>query len=575
MIKVQDQINAYNTLVSSLTAQGNGLKTIKDPSLWYDYINTFDDISEELKNLHTATYKIDEAKKDSIVNGSDPNEITVPQMINNVEVIDTAITSSYNTVKKASTMTVDAFKSNLRGDSNTLKDIVLEASKLYTKKDTFLGAKLTLVVNGNPQPDPPESIDYNNVTLNWNEVPGAESYIVSWEPVSQPSTLRTITNTYETKNTYVDIAVVMFENNATSGKYNITVAAKGPDLISEPSDPFEFNFTSDMEKIKILSATPVKRDGATDTNPELSNVGKYKISLEEDSVTAYKAKIDLLSELNSHESTAGMGDKKWIGLVIDTNRDVANGVEIKTRVDAADFTALDENEIKDAMEQGAKNRGAFVMWITAEDDGRVITLRHKANPSYTITLTINIIPYTKVIPILPSKNYNNFVSTSWVSGADKVISEPSKELEDGQEITQQELTDWDGIITVDNIDYASMVRYSEIDGIGGSTNAADFNRANIKIDGKLLSTVDGVALEVFNGVDIDGDSSDPNTDGEAYIDNGKTRFKYEIIFARKVDGTWELLSDRLGKNTEYVLLKADEVVGTADGGILPNITLVD
>lgn len=573
MSKVQDQINAYNTLVNSLTTQGNGLKNIKDPSLWYNYINTFDDISEELKNLHTATYKIDEAKKDSIVNGANPDEITVPEMINNIEVIDTAITSSYNNVKKASTMNIDMFKNNLRGDSDTLKDIVLEASKLYTKKEIFLDSKITLVVNGNPQPEPPESIDYNNVTLNWNVVPGAESYIVSWEPIAPAPALRAATNKYETKNNHVDIAVVMFENNATSGKYNITVSAKGPDLISEPSAPFEFNFQPDMEKIKILSVNPVIRDGATDTNPSLSNVGKYKVLLEEDSATAYKAKIDILSELNSHESTAGMGDKKWIGLVIDTNRDVANGVEIKTKIDALDFAALDENEIKDAMEQGAKNRGAFVMWITAEDDGRVITLRHKSNPSYTITLTINIIPYTKVIPELPSKNYDSFVSTSWVSGADKVTAEPSKELKDNQELTQQELTDWTGVTTVDNIDYASMVRYVEIDGVGGSTDVADFNKANIRIDGKLLSTIDGVALEVFNGENIDGQLAD--TDGEAYLDNGKTRFKYEIIFARKIDDTWELLSDRLGKNTEYVLLKADEIVGTANGGTLPNVTLID
>lgn len=571
MILVKDIIKEYNDKATELTNQGKGLGRVAEVN-WYDYINSFDNISEELKELHEATYKLEDGKEDTLFITANPLELTIPEMINNRDAIDAHLITGFNKVKPVGVGTVANFILNLKNDNSdiNIKDIIIDANDWSKKKAEFLDAELVRIIGGLPQPEAPEPT-YDGVTLSWEPVEGANSYLVTWDeanPVGGASGI----NEYETSDPHIDLAIIMTNFGAIPGDYLVKVFAKTDEgLVSEPSTEIAFTLIEDAEKIIVVDVTSVTRDGATDTNPELSNIGKYTVTFNGDTQTV---DVIAIASLESHESTSpGRGDAKWIGVIIKTNRDIAGGVEVNTpTMTPGSFAALDQSDIDDAIEQGVIGRSSFVWWLKSEDitEPKILHIKHTNDESdvYNLTLTftdVEIEPEEPEIPIIPTYTtaiYDTF-PTTWESDLTKVISDPTTEVEDGTEFTQADLNAW----TTADSNFATLTRYVEVDAIGGVD--ADFDLINMEIN-NILVTSDDNPIAIIDGTDID-----ENNDGYAYTEDGKTYFKHAISFAQKNEEVWELIPDRIGASIKYIFKNDGEIVATGDGGTLPNITITD
>jgi hypothetical protein len=179
------------------------------------------------------------------------------------------------------------------------------------------------------------------------------------------------------------------------------------------------------------------------------------------------------------------------------------------------------------------------------------------------------------------------INSTWRENVDADINTDIDE--NSKDFTQKTLGDWASLNGSGNV--AELAIYVTVDKkLGATFNAGDFDYVHNTFDGKMSqnSNLDPprpyATINLWNHQNYVDNTENgyPKQVGYAYVDetNNITYFKHAIQFAQKVGSTWKL-DNAHGVPIEYLFYKGGrfnyggELVGTAIGVPLPNITLSD
>lgn len=222
---IKDMIDNYTALRKELSDKAAGLKKIKEPEQ-YDYINELDEINEQLYVIYTQKYEIPAASVGAILlEGIENNEMSVPQMIENLKIFDTFLQSSLSFVKDTASKPYATYLTRLED----LQYQINTAIDYIEKRDLFENTDITS--EGYIKLDAPYDITCADGILKWHKVERAVTYNVFYKSPSDTEYLHTITAPFETEYNFVTTDV----SSLPSGTYDIKIQANSDKTVYQSS----------------------------------------------------------------------------------------------------------------------------------------------------------------------------------------------------------------------------------------------------------------------------------------------------------------------------------------------------